>query len=336
VTLLIDQPAARTARPDPPVPADHVAYLLQTYYGVTGELTRAAGPEEAFELALPFTRLTVRLSSSWEDPAAVDLEMSAMRHVACRDPALPVPRLCPTRAGTAAHPVPIGDGPFPRLLRLLTASPGRALAAERPDEAQSAMLGGAAARLGLALADFAHPQDARPSAGNLLSFPDLEPLAGDLPDGEARLLARRVFRLFAREVAPQLAGLGRQVCQAGFGGQAVLVDPTAPAYVTGIVGFGDTGRTAVALDVAIGLAGQFLVAPDPWAGAVAFLRGYLAVRPLPEVDVAVALWAAPAALVTRLLLAQRQPAESPEVSAALLDRVLAADLPALAATVLRP
>jgi Ser/Thr protein kinase RdoA (MazF antagonist) len=338
VTILFDHlvELSGVARNETPVPATHVSYLLQTYYDVTGTLTRVpAQKDETFFLDTPFSRLVVKLSSSWEAPDLVDLQTSAMRHVARRDPGLPIQRLCPTRAGLASHPVPLGDGPYPRTLRVLTYAPGEALAGFRPTEAQFATLGDTLARLTLALADFDHPRADRPSVWDLEHFPQLEPLLAHVPDAHARSLIERVLADYNREVTARSPWLERQVCQSGFNSSNVMVDPTRPEFVTGIIDFGDTCRTAVAFDLAIGLAAQFALSADPWRGALLTLKAFRRQRELAEEDLAAAIWAAPARQATRMLLAAYQRATDPDgsswlaghgyIGADLLEAVLDAD-----------
>ena len=95
-------------------------------------------------------------------------------------------------------------------------------------------------------------------------------------DGHAALLRAGIER-YMTEVAPRVPGLRRQVLHNDFSTSNIMVDHDDPSFVTGIIDFGDTVRTAIAIDVSTALLNQLPrdATDDMFAAGRDLLRGYL-------------------------------------------------------------
>jgi Ser/Thr protein kinase RdoA (MazF antagonist) len=139
---------------------------------------------------------------------------------------------------------------------------------------------------------------------DLRHFHELTGLVEQTPKAEHRQLAARVFRLFEAAVVPRLDDLDTQVIHGDYSPYNVVVDEQSDDYVTGVIDFGDTMRSAVIFDPAVALANLVGRTPEqPWRDACAFVAGYERARPIKDRELALLPVAALARLTLRALIA---------------------------------
>ena len=93
----------------------------------------------------------------------------------------------------------------------------------------------------------------------------------------------------------------------------VVVDEQSDDYVTGVIDFGDTMRSAVIFDPAVALANLVGRAPDqPWLDACAFVAGYERARPIKDRELPLLPVAALARLTLRALITNWRAERVPE------------------------
>lgn len=265
--------------------------------------------DDTFAVVVAASTYVLKVAHPLDDESLLDLQCAALAHVADRDPGLPVPHVAPDRGGALLHRV---DGVEPRLARLLTHLPGRVLDYDETSADDRRAVGAALARLSLALADFAHPAADRSLPWDLQQVGMLRPLLAHVTDPRARDDAARVLDRYDASVAVALAATRQQVVHNDLNPDNVLLEPGATEPVTGILDFGDMLRTAVVADLAVAMAYAVDATgsgDDPWTGPYDVAAGYLAVRPLDDVETALL----PDLVRTRL--AQRQLVNSWLVSA---------------------
>lgn len=216
-------------------------------------------------------RYILKVSNPAQGALEIDFECRAMEHA--RAAGLPTPRLLPDRAGRLSFPI-IDDAGQERVARLMTFMAGTPLDSTGSSAAERERVGETLAALRLALADFSHPAQHRRCAWDLAHLPDLAPLLDVVPDRDG--LLRAGFERYLRDVAPHVGGLRRQVLHNDFSKSNLLVDHDSPAFVTGVIDFGDTVHTAVAIDVSTALLNQLPREPadDLLADGRDVLRGY--------------------------------------------------------------
>jgi Ser/Thr protein kinase RdoA (MazF antagonist) len=235
-----------------------------------------------------------------------------MRFLEGNAPELPIQRVKLTTNGDDHVTVELDDGGA-RVLRVFTFVEGPVLAGTNPGQAHLAKVGEMLGRVDLALARFEHPADRRVLVWDIRHFHQLTGLVEHTPSAEHRQLAQATFRLFEEEVVPRLGDLETQVIHGDYSPYNVVVDPQSHDFVSGIIDFGDTVRSAVIFDPAVTIANLLGRAPDnPWRDAGAFLAGYERARPINESELPLLPVAALARLALRALItnwrAERVPA----------------------------
>lgn len=215
----------------------------------------------------------LKVSNPAQRADEIDFECRAMVHAGARG--VPTPRL-------VRGPEPIVDeSGQERVARLMTFVRGTPLDSTGASAAERERVGETLAALRLALADFEHPAQSRRCAWDITHLPDLRPLLDDRPS-----VLRAAFERYMTAVAPHVAGLRRQVLHNDFSRSNLMVDHDDPAFVTGVLDFGDTVHTAIAIDVSTALLNQLPREPtdDLLADGRDVLRGYLRLADLEPLE----------------------------------------------------
>jgi hydroxylysine kinase len=215
----------------------------------------------------------LKVSNPAQRADEIDLECRAMEHARARG--VPTPRL-------VAGPEPIRDeAGQQRVARLMTFVHGTPLDSTDSTARERERVGETLAALRLALADFEHRAQGRRCAWDITHLPGLRPLLDDRPP-----VLRAAFERYMTVVAPHVAGLRRQVLHNDFSRSNLMVDHDDPAFVQGVIDFGDTVHTAIAIDVSTALLNQLPREPadDLLADGRDLLRGYLRVADLEPLE----------------------------------------------------
>ncbi|MGI3899137.1 MAG: phosphotransferase [Janthinobacterium lividum] len=296
--------------PDPGAPADPLASrwqplalgeaecLAETLYGVAGRATRMSSErDETFRLdAADGRRFTLKVANPAEDPAALAFQDDVLRFLAETAPDLPVPRIVPALALSSPP-----DGSR-RIVRLLTYLDGRQLHERQPSMETLEHLGRMLAALGLALAACPHRPPPIRLAWDLSHFPDLADRL-DIVGPERRPLVGAVLSDYAERVLPRRDELARQIIHSDFNPYNILVDEAEPARVAGIIDFGDMVEAARVFDLAI--AAAYHLSGEDWRDRLAaVVRGYGALRPLTDDEVAVLPVLIRARLATSIIMGE--------------------------------
>ena len=229
----------------------------------------------------------LKVSSSAEDLAVVDMENAAMAHVAMADPTLPIPRLLPARDGGPTTTV-LGEDGREHLARLVTVVPGEQLEGRPISLPLARDIGRGSARMSVALRGFFHPAGARTLQWDVRQVGTLLGHAEHIGDPVRRAL---VTALLPR-VQPAIEATARLRSGIQHGDVTltnVLADDTVDAdAVSGLIDFGDIHHTAVVCDLVASLnsvlrSGAGSSIADVVRLAAAFVEGYQRVQPL-DVD----------------------------------------------------
>lgn len=226
-------------------------------------------------------RHVLKVAHPLDDPVLLDFQCAAMRHALARDPGLPIASPVPDRDGGVLREVVGADGE-PRRARLLTYLEGVLLDYAVTSPGQREAVGRATGRLSAALADFTHPGSVRVLAWDLQQVGTLRPLLDGVADPAARELVEAELDAYDDHVGPALRATRQQVIHNDVNVDNVVVDPSDPAFVHGILDFGDAVRSSVVADLAVAMSYAAGVddAQDPWLAAYDVARGFTSVREL--------------------------------------------------------
>jgi hydroxylysine kinase len=297
-----------------------VSIFLEERYHLSGRLERlATEKDDTFRLRTDSSNYLVKVSPPDETEAVVALQTAAMRHLESTAPQLPVQRVKMTADADDHVTIRLNDGRT-RILRVFDFVEGQVLAEANPDAERLATAGEMLGRVDVALKTFTHPADRRGLAWDIRHFHQLTELVEHTPSPQHRQLAEKVFRLFGENVVPRLSDLETQVIHGDFSPYNVVVDPKSDHFITGVIDFGDTVRSAVIFDPAVPMANLLGRTPDqPWQDAYAFAAGYQRKRPIKDSELPLLPVAALARLTLRALITNWRAERAPERREYLLD-----------------
>ena len=256
--------------------SDEVALIAEEVFGVKGRAVDLGSERDAtYLIDNSEGGAVLKISNLGEDAAVLELEQSAIEHVARVDPELPVARPLRERGRYGGH--------YVRLFERLHGRTGDASLDDRAVYEFAATH----ARVNLALRSFFHPAAGRELLWNMRNTPKLRPLLDSIEDPGRRGLVERVVDTFEREVAPRWPRLRGQIVHGDLTLGNVLLDENG--RISGIVDFGDCGYTAQVGDFAIGLASLLRGRPSDdvfRVGRIA-VDGYASRLPLKPEELAV-------------------------------------------------
>ncbi|MFJ4979914.1 phosphotransferase [Streptomyces coeruleorubidus] len=290
-----------------------VSIFLEERYRLNGRLEElATEKDDTFRLSTDSGNYLVKVSPPDEAEAVVALQTAAMRYLETTAPHLPVQRVKLTADAGDHVTIRLNDG-RPRVLRVFDFVEGQVLADANPDAGRLAKAGEMLGLIDVALRPFTHPADRRGLAWDIRHFHHMIELAEHTPSPEHRRLAQSVFRLFGDNVVPRLSDLETQVIHGDFSPYNIVVDPQSDHFVTGVIDFGDTVRSALIFDPAVPMANLLGGTPDhPWRDACAFAAGYQRKRPIRASELPLLPVAALARLTLRALITNWRAERAPE------------------------
>lgn len=286
------------------IPVDEALDVLDAHYGEIGTLRRLdTEKDDTFRLTAPRgERFIAKFSNPDEDPAELSLQTDLLDHLARVDPGLPVPRILRNRDGQGFFTITDSHGQQ-RIVRMLSYLEGTPLDRIDSTAEERARVGATLARLRLAMADFSHPHDRREIAWDVQHLPNLAFLLDGVADPEHRAMLAEGMERFHR-IEGRLKACRRQVLHNDFSRSNIVIDRKDPAFVTGVIDFGDAVRTYIVIDLSTALLNQL----HPAGGPAMFdhgrdlLAGYLAVADLTPAELEVLPHLIMARVVARALI----------------------------------
>ncbi|QEI09037.1 phosphotransferase [Pigmentiphaga aceris] len=271
---------------------DEAIALARSRYGIQGKVTRfATEKDDTFRVeAADGRRFILKVANPSEDVSEISLQAELLQHIAQVDPDLPVPRILPDDAGRAYAQITDRAGQA-RQVRLMSYLDGTPLDSTASSPAEREQVGEVLGRLRHATAGFSHAADTRVLAWDVKHLQSLRPLLDDVSDPHQRAVLTAGMARFA-SIESRLAALPMQVLHNDFSRSNIVVDHALPAFVTGIIDFGDAVRTAVAIDVSTALLNQLPrdaaehPVNDLFADGKDLLRGYLRQASLSDEELA--------------------------------------------------
>src|SRR5712692_1941342 len=280
-------PEARVTQPVTKTEAEKIGSEV---YGLETSARALPGEyDDNFHLATSDNReFVLKVMHAGREHTFIDMQCSALRHLAARAPHVAVPRVCPTRSGEPFQKVTLPEG-GERLVWLLTFLPGSVLAEVCPKEAELVeSLGSLLGEMDAALRDFPHASTQRDLKWDLARAGWIRDYLRYISDASKRGLVEKFLNLYEKEVVPALPRLRRGVIYGDANDHNVLVSAPwpQPRKVTGVIDFGDMHHSIVVAEPAVAAAYVILGEKDPLHAATALVRGYHRAYGLQESEIA--------------------------------------------------
>lgn len=198
------------------------------------------------------SRFVFKVANADESGDVIGFQLGALQHIARTAPSLPVPRVVQSDQGRDYHIVEFSNG-CRHLVYVLTYLDGTMLSDTRVCDDVSAhrRLGNLMARVDMALRGYFHPSAIQQHPWNFETCARLKHLCSHIKNRQHRLEVEGVLERMAQVVIPHLQTLRHQVIHQDAHTDNVLVDPTDPTTITGLIDFGDLLYGTVAAEVAV-------------------------------------------------------------------------------------
>jgi hydroxylysine kinase len=287
---------------------DEAIALVQSSFSIDGCVTRlATEKDDTFRVdADDGQRYILKVANPSETFTEISLQTDLLDHVKNIDPTIPIPRVLADRQGRVLSDIVDSAEQF-RFVRLMTFLDGIPLDSTISSEGERELIGEALARLRLATEGFSHEGESRVLAWDVQHLSRLTHLLDNIDDSKKRQQLQAGMERFAT-LKDRIARLRKQVLHNDFNKSNIVVDHADPKFVKGIIDFGDTVRTAIAIDVSTALLNQLprnaaeQPVDDLFSEGRDLLRGYLRVADLTAEEVALIPHLTMGRVVARALL----------------------------------
>lgn len=278
-------PADRLDEPRPRFTLKECAELLESLYGLCGDLQVLHGERDLnFKVeAYDGPRYVLKVHNPSDGLDVIEMRNGALSHIRAVDPELPVPEVIVTRNGALTTAASGPDGRTSQV-QLLSFLGGRHAGRDELDADALYAWGQSVARLGRALRGYFHPAASYSIQWDVRRTNMIRDRL-DLLEGDARARATAVVDRFERDVAPVLPGLRAQIVHNDMSRDNLLVDGTGG--IVGITDFGDMTHTALVCDLAVAIADVLDGRPDSIGMAIPMIEGYCSLTPLESREAAV-------------------------------------------------
>ncbi|MCZ4351813.1 aminotransferase class III-fold pyridoxal phosphate-dependent enzyme [Roseovarius aestuarii] len=266
--------------------ADHWTRMLMQTWGIAADLTRLNGEYDLNFGVSGTPGHVLKVMRAECDPAFVDMQAGAIRHILSAAPNLPIPDVVATPDGALTAQVVDGDGQ-PRTAWVLNRAPGVPYAEMKPKTPDlAAQLGRIVGQMDAALADFQHSQLARDFKWNLMQGAWITEQTNLIEDPDRRTILDTIAQGFAT-IKPALDALPQQAIHNDVNDYNILVQGalTQAPQITGIIDFGDICAAPRICDLAITAAYIVLDHAQPEAMLAALVGAYHSVNPLTPQEV---------------------------------------------------
>ncbi|CAB4337116.1 unannotated protein [freshwater metagenome] len=295
-----------------PMHESEAAQWLEQIYGMRGSLSRLpAEKDDTFRVTIDgHPHSVLKVANPYDPTEELDFQIQMMKHVDRVDNSIPIPKVMSSIDGAHLTPITDAAGQY-RQVWLIEHLSGRTLDTLESNSAQRETIGELLGKLRNATATFSHSRAERILAWDVRHLARLTPLVGFVEDERHRHQLQRGLERFA-ELQPRIDALACQILHNDFSKSNILADPENIESITGIIDFGDSVYTAVAVDVSTALLHNFPrdVATNPTqdvlAGGRDMVRGYLRVAQLTDEELSLIPHLTMGRIIARALITTRR------------------------------
>jgi 4-aminobutyrate aminotransferase-like enzyme/Ser/Thr protein kinase RdoA (MazF antagonist) len=228
----------------------------------------------------------IKIANSAEDPAIIDMQLKALKHIEVVDPALPVPKVVLSKAGRMIEEVVSVDG-RKHPVRVMTFLRGTVSDDEVCGGDLYRQMGKYLARTAKALRGFFHPIANYEILWDIKHAANLRSHLSYVGDPVLHEQAKYFLDRFEKNVLPRIPQLRAQIVHNDFAPYNILVDETNHDNIVGIIDFGDLTHTSLIIDLATTIAASLREEGDPVNVAVQIVAGYNEITPLEDTELSV-------------------------------------------------
>ena len=227
-------------RNTPKLPLEEIRQIALAFYGLSGDFKSLKSErDQNYHIQTKSgENYVLKLSNQDETPGVIDFQLKALAHIKAQDPALPVPRVLPTKKGRFSGVAQDSEG-TDHMVHVLNYLPGIILDKVKQTQTLWKNRGAFLARLDISLRGFFHPHARHELLWDITRCTDLRPHTIHISDAVARRNVEQIFDHMAKDVLPKLKTLRHQVIHNDADVMNSLTDPNQPDIVTGVLDFGD-------------------------------------------------------------------------------------------------
>jgi hydroxylysine kinase len=278
--------------------------LLEEFYGISGTLKRFdTEKDDTFRVVTSSgKKFVLKVANPDESAEEIGFQHGILKHIESRDPTVPIPRIINTCDGWDMFQITDVDGSL-RYVRMLTFIDGTPLDETQSNSRERVEIGKMLARLRYSTEGFSHVAEDRYYAWDVQNLLTLEHLLGEVDDLDQRNVLKQGLGRF-RLIEPRLRKCRKQVLHNDFSKSNIVVDHDDLVFVKGIIDFGDSVKTQIAVDVATALLNQMPERPsdDLFYRGRDVMEGYLSIAELSDEELTLIPHLVMARVVTRALL----------------------------------
>ncbi|HEV2491166.1 MAG TPA: aminotransferase class III-fold pyridoxal phosphate-dependent enzyme [Candidatus Acidoferrales bacterium] len=280
-------PEARVAEP---VTEAEAVRLAREIYGIeVSARTLPSEYDDNFHLSAADGGVFVlKVMCAAREREFIEMQCSALAHLAQHAPKLSLPRVCPTRSREHFIKTILADR-TERFVWMLSYLPGAVLAEVRPHTAEMfESLGRILGEMDSALQGFSHPYARRELKWDLSRAGWIREHLDHIAHPSRRALVEKSLRLYDSEVVPALPQLRRSVIYGDANDYNVIVGDARkqPREIAGVIDFGDMHYGPTVSEAAVAAAYAIFGKKNPLEAAHAIVRGYHRAFPLNETEIA--------------------------------------------------
>ena len=266
--------------PQPVFPQAAAKRLLAVEYGLEGELLPLVSErDQNFRVSLPDgQQFVLKIANSSESRITTDFQIKALLHIEQMRCPVATPRIVRSIEGNDS--TLIHDGEVAHVCRVVSYLQGTLMSDAATSIQLARDLGASAARLDLAMADFAHPGDSPVLLWDLQRAAGLRELLSYIKESELRSAVAACLDDYDQRVQPVLPALRRQVIHSDLHGDNVLIVSGNENRIAGVIDFGDMVRAPLIMEVAVAASYLRTDSSDVMSLITPFVAAFHAVLPL--------------------------------------------------------
>ena len=264
--------------------------LARELYGLAATATALPGEYDCnFHLRAGDGReFVLKCMHPARETAFIDMQCSALTHLAANAPKLPLPRVLETLNGSLHTQIRDAGGQS-RIIWMLRFLPGETLAKTNPHSPELlADLGQFLGEMDMALAAFDHAGAHRELKWDSSRAGWIRDHLLEIGDPQRRALVEYFVSRYAQQVAPVRGSLRSGVIYGDANDHNVLVSPPwpQPRRIAGVIDFGDMHHGWIVSELAIAAAYAILGKEEPLSAIREIARGFHRACPLEEIEIA--------------------------------------------------